>query len=87
VHELYIEFKEAFDSVTREVLYNIVIQFGIPVRLVRLIKMCLYEMYSRAWEDKHLSDTFPVKNGFKQGDALSPLHFNFALQGADKSLA
>jgi hypothetical protein len=25
---------------------------------------------------------FPVKNGLKQGDALSPLLFNFALQYA-----
>jgi hypothetical protein len=82
VHELFIEFKEACDSVRREVLYNIVIQFGIPMRLVRLIKMCLNEIYSRVQEGKHLSDTFPVKNGLKQGDALSPLIFNFALEYA-----
>jgi hypothetical protein len=29
-----------------------------------------------------LSDTFPIKNGLKQGDALSPLLFNFALEYA-----
>jgi hypothetical protein len=29
-----------------------------------------------------LSDRFPIKNGFKQRDVLSPLLFNFALEYA-----
>jgi hypothetical protein len=29
---------------------------------------------------KNLSDNFPIQNGLKQGDALSPLLFNFALE-------
>jgi hypothetical protein len=28
---------------------------------------------------RHLSDIFPIRNGWKQGDALSTLLFNFAL--------
>ena len=55
------------------------IELGIPKKLVRLIKMCLTETYSRVREGKNLSDTFPARNGLKQGDALSPLLFNFAL--------
>jgi hypothetical protein len=31
---------------------------------------------------QHLSDNFPIQNGLKQGDALSPLLFNFALEYA-----
>jgi hypothetical protein len=31
---------------------------------------------------KLLSDTFPIQNGLKQGDALSPLLYNFALEYA-----
>jgi hypothetical protein len=60
-------------------LYSILIEFGIPRKLVRLIKMCLIEMYSRVRMGKNLSEMFPVRNGLKQGDALSPLLFNFAL--------
>ena len=41
--------------------------------------MCLNETYSRVKIGKHLSDVFAIKNGLKQGDALSPLLFNFAL--------
>jgi hypothetical protein len=41
VHQLFIDFKKAYDSVRREALYNIRIEFGIPRKLVGLIKMCL----------------------------------------------
>ena len=38
VHQLFIDFKKDHDSVWRKVLYNIPIEFGILVKLVRLIK-------------------------------------------------
>src|SRR5215469_7245507 len=34
VHHLFIDFKKAYDSVRREVLYNILIKFGVPKKLV-----------------------------------------------------
>ena len=50
------------------------------MKLVWLIKMCLTEKYSRVQVGKNLSDMFPIRNGLKQGDALSSLLFNFALE-------
>jgi hypothetical protein len=64
--------------VRREVLYNILTEFGVPMKLIRLIKMCLKEAYSKVCIGKHLYESFPIQNGLKQGDALSPLLFNFA---------
>jgi hypothetical protein len=78
VHQLFIDFKKAYDSVRREVLYNILIEFVVPMKLFRLIKLCLNEMYSKFRVGKHSSDNFPIQNGFKQGDDLSLLLFNFA---------
>src|SRR5215468_436003 len=82
VHQLFIDFKKAYDSVRREALYNILIEFGIPKKLVKLIKMCLTETYSRVRVGKNLSEMFPNRNGLKQGHALSPLLFNFAVEYA-----
>ena len=86
VHQLFIDFKKAYDSVRREVLYNILIEFGVPKKLVRLVKMCLTETYSRVRVGKNVSEMFPIRNGLKQGDALSPLLFNFALEYAIKTV-
>jgi hypothetical protein len=86
VHQLFIDFKKAYGSVRREELYNILIEFGVPKKLVRLIKMCLTETYSRVRVGENLSDIFPIRNDLKQGDALSPLLFNFALEYAIRSV-
>jgi len=44
--------------------------------------MSLTETYSRVRVGKNVSDRFPVRNGLKQEDALSPMLFNFALEYA-----
>jgi hypothetical protein len=82
VHKLFIVFKKAYDSVRREVLYNILIEFGIPRKLVGLIQMCLSETNSTVRVGKYQSEKFPVQNVLKQGNAISPLLFNFALEYA-----
>jgi hypothetical protein len=52
---MIINFKKAYDSVRREILYNILIEFVIPIEVVRLIKMCLNGTYSSVWVGKELS--------------------------------
>jgi hypothetical protein len=54
-------------------------EFGIPINLLRLIKMCLNEMYVKVCTGEHLSDNFPIQTGLKQGDPLLLPLFNFAL--------
>ena len=46
--------------------------------------MSLTETYSRVRVGKNVSDRFPIRNGLKQGDALSPMLFNFALEYVTK---
>jgi hypothetical protein len=80
VHQLPVDFEKAYDSVRRKVLYNILIEFGIPLKLLRLIKMCLNKTYSRNRVDKNFSDRLSIKNGLKEYDDLSPLLLNFAFR-------
>ena len=84
MHQVFIDFKKAYDSFRREDLYNTLNEFGIPMKLVRLIKMCLNEFYSRIRAEKHLPDMFLIKNCLKQRDALSSSLFNIALGYANK---
>jgi hypothetical protein len=43
VHQLFIDFKKSYDSVRRKVFYSVLIEFGVPIKLVRFIKSCLNE--------------------------------------------
>ena len=82
VHQLFVDFKTAYDSIRREVLYNTLIDTGFPMKMVRLINMCLNETCSRVRIGKNLPDVFPIRNDLKQGEVLLPLLFNFALKYA-----
>jgi hypothetical protein len=52
------------------------------MKLVKLSEICVNETCSKVVIYKCLSDKFLIQNGLKQGDALSPLIFNFALEYA-----
>ena len=61
-------------------MYYILMEFGIPKKMIRLIKMYLTETYCRVRVGEHLSDMFLIRTGLKQGDALTPLLFNVDLE-------
>jgi len=82
MHQLIIDLKKVYDPVRREVLYNILTEFSILIKLVRLIKVCLNETYSRVQVGELLSDMFPSKNSLIQGGAWLPLLFIFASEYA-----
>jgi len=75
----FIDFKMTYDSFRSKVFCNRLIEFGIPMTMVSLIKMCLNERYSRVRVAKHESGVFSVKNSLKQGDGLSLFLLNVAL--------
>jgi hypothetical protein len=61
VRQLSIDLKKAYDSVRKGDLHNILIEFWVPMKLVRLIEMFLNEMYNKVLMSKYLSDSFPFQ--------------------------
>ena len=71
----FIDFKKAFDSLNRSVIWKILKKYGVPVKLINLIKT-LYEGYECCVIlENRLSDWFSVETGVRQGCILSPILF------------
>lgn len=63
------------------------LDFGIPAKLVRLTKMTMTNSVSQVRTQKGLTDTFYTRNGLKQGDGLTPILFNIALEYVIRKLS
>ena len=81
-HHLFIDFKSAYDKTKRSELLVVMKELGFEHKLIRLVRATLKGTHSRIKLREDLSDPFEVKEGLKQGDALSTLLFNVALEGA-----
>ena len=75
------DFKAAYDSVKRHELWHICLN-GFPTKLIKLIRATLDGSKSSVRIAGEISDSFVTLDGLKQGDALSNLLFNIALEGA-----
>lgn len=86
VHLCFVDFKQAYDSIIRGKLWEALEEFGIPTKLIQLIKECNTETKCRVKFANTLSESFEVRTGLRQGDALSPILFNLALEKVIRSL-
>ena len=79
-HHLFIDFKQAYDSIVGDELYVAMDQLGIPRRLISLCQMTLLDTKSAVRVSKKASQPFNTTKGFRQGDALSCDLFNICLE-------
>lgn len=80
VYQLFIDFKQAYDSVERESLLSTMLDLGIPTKLVRLTKVALDKSRSIIKIQGDLGTEFEVKWGLRQENTLAPMLFNLALE-------
>jgi len=86
LHMLFIDFKQAFDSINSERLFGAMDKMGIPQKLIRLIRMTMCQTKARVKIDNQISARFEFRTGVKQGDCLSTTLFILALHNATQEI-
>ncbi|KAE9542653.1 hypothetical protein AGLY_002564 [Aphis glycines] len=86
LHMVFIDYKQAYDSIDREILWKILKNFGLPNKLINMIKLCNTNISSRVKVNNEISSPFTINSGLKQGDAMSPALFNMALESVIRKI-
>jgi hypothetical protein len=79
---MFVDFREAYDSIHRNSLCNIMEEFGFSKKLINLTKLSMEGVKYQVRVESIVSEVFKVKTGLKQGHALFLLLFNIALKKA-----
>jgi hypothetical protein len=82
LHNIFIDFKQAFDKVNRLKLYESLKMLKIPTKLIRLVRMTLTNSRAAVEIYQGRTEVFNIHNGLRQGDALSTILFNLVLEAA-----
>ena len=77
---LFIDFRQAFDSIKRNKLLYALKEMKIPAKLRRLIRMTMKSSKMNVITEYGITDSFEINKGVRQGDALSATLFNLALE-------
>ena len=75
----FVDFKQAFGSIDRYKLYQVMEDMKIPYKLITLVKMTMKNTTSRVKVTNTLSNSFTFNSGVRQGDGLSTTLFILAL--------
>lgn len=76
----FIDFKQAFDSIWQEGLWQCLRMHGVQEKLIRLIKSIYEKSEAAVRQDRELTEWFKTTVGVRQGCTLSPDLFNLVLE-------
>ena len=80
IHQLFIDFRQAYDSIHRESLFLILREMGIHPKLRRLVRLTLTNSTAMVKIKNDKTEVFEIKKGLRQGDPLSTGLFNICLE-------
>ena len=86
LHNIFIDFSQAFDTVNRDVIYNNLIEHYVPDKLIKLIKLTMQRTKMKVKVNNSYSEWFEMKTGVRKGDPLSALLFSVMLESVISNL-
>lgn len=81
----FIDYEKAFDSVDRQTLWKLLRYYGVPQKIVSIIRNSYEGMTCRVVHGQQLTDAFEVRTGVRQGCLLSPFLFLLAIDWVMKT--
>ena len=75
----FVDFEKAFNSVDRTVLWKLLAHYGIPEKIIRLIRTTYEPSTCQVVHNGSLTEPFSILSGVRQGCLLSPFLFLLAV--------
>ncbi|KAJ3667210.1 hypothetical protein Zmor_002610 [Zophobas morio] len=79
IHILFVDFKQAFDSINRDAMVQDMEKMGIPRKLINLVRMCIKNSKAVVAAKNGNSEEFAFNAGVRQGDGMSATLFNIVM--------
>jgi hypothetical protein len=86
LHNLFIDYTQAFDTVYRTAVIKSPKQFRIPTKLQNLITLTLQNTTAQVRVNNDLTEATDINTGVRQGDPLSVLLFSIVIDIVTKNL-
>ena len=79
LHNVFVDFMQAFDSVNRSTITECLKQYKVPEKLIKLVQVTRQQTKVKVKINNDMTEQFEVTSGVKQGDPLSALFFSIVM--------
>jgi hypothetical protein len=79
LHNVFVDFRQAFDSVNRLMIPECLKQYKVPGKLIKLVQATLQRTKVKVKINNDMTEQFEITSGLKQGDPLSALLFSIVM--------
>ena len=76
LHAAFVDLTKAFDTVSRDGQWNILVHLGCPLKFLRILCLLHEGQQGQVKYNGSLSGSFPISNGINQGCVLAPTSFS-----------